>query len=284
MKGFYSIWTGPFYLKHDKSESFYLNDFDLLTFILSACVWQENNGPAALHIDNKAMEYMEGLKLLDIFENGVFDLKVSDKINPRVYWAAGKLQALLNEKNPSVMIDLDLVIWKNLDEFFKGADVYGIHREYIRPEIYPSFDYFRINENYKLPKDLSEKAEPLNTAMLYISDDDFRRYYATKSLEFMENTVEENENLKHMVFAEQRLLPALADLEKKKIKTMFDHGEDIGNQPYFTHVWGHKNILKYNYAERKKFCKRILNRLKNQYSDVFEKVIVIENIKDYLDE
>ena len=189
-----------------------------------------------------------------LFEDRVLGLEVDEAINPKVFWAAGKLFALSKLTRPMVMVDLDLIVWKNIDDLIGDSDVYGIHREHIRPEVYPDKEYFKFKNGYEFPEDYDWDALPLNTALLYIKDIDFIHKYADKAIDFMYHTDESNENLKHMVFAEQRLLPILAAKYNKSIKTMFDVGENIGYQEYFTHVWGHKNILKYNDEEKQKFC------------------------------
>jgi len=281
LEGFYSIWTSPFKSSHENSD-FFMKDYELLTMILSASVYRETNGSVRLYGDSDAIRYIESQNLQDLFDDGIVPISVNKAINPKVFWAAGKLESLLKADKPSVMIDLDLIIWKNLDPFFTDAEVYGIHREEIRPEIYPSPDTFKLKEGYVLPDGLDEEVLPLNTAMLYISDLDFQHLYAAQSLSFMENTAEKNENLKHMVFAEQRLLPMLAKKHEKIIKTFFNKGEDIGIQDYFTHVWGHKNILRYNTDERNKFCKRIITRIYKDYPEYIRFVEGNEIFKPYL--
>ena len=266
MDGFYSIWTEPFKIKH-KDTDFFISDYDMLTVILSAAVYKKNNGKVALYGDKDGLSFFVKNGFEDLFDDGLTEIKPPQKINPKVFWAGGKIESLKSLKKSAVMIDLDLIIWKNLDEFFKGADIYGIHRENIRPEIYPDLSFFRMKKNYKFPEGLDKEALPLNTAMLYIKDLDYTHKYADESLRFMTGCSEENENLKHMVFAEQRLLPMMASRDGKIIKTMFPLGEDIGIQDYFTHIWGHKNILRYNSDERKKYCCRIIKRLMNDYPD-----------------
>ena len=51
---------------------------------------------------------------------------------------------------------------------------------------------------------------PLNTAFLYIPDEDFKQYYTSRSIAFMKSAVYGGDYLTYMVFAEQRLLPMLA--------------------------------------------------------------------------
>lgn len=267
MDGFYSIWTKP-YMQGNKTDKYEMSDYEILTLMLSVLKWKQNNGNAYMICDSLAKEFLVSIGVDALFD-GFKDLQVDSVINPKVYWAAGKLFALACIDRPMVMIDLDLIVWKNIDELIKNTDIYGIHREQIRTEVYPSLDYFKFKEDYNLPEDYDSEVLPLNTALLYIKDMDFVDAFTSKAIEIMRHTDEERENLKHMVFVEQRLLPILAKKYEKKITTMYDIGENIGYQEYFTHVWGHKNILKYNDKERITFCNRICKRIKNDFPDYY---------------
>lgn len=278
MDGFYSIWTGPYRQSH-KDEKYEMADYELLTFILSVLEWQKHNGRAYLICDDYAREYLDGLGVSAIFDDRIIKLDVDENINPKVFWAAGKLFALKKITRPMAMIDLDLIVWKNVDKLVLEADIYGIHREHIRPEVYPDKEFFKFKKDYEFPEDFDWEELPLNTAFLYIKDIDFVHKYADKAIDFMYYVDENNENLKHMVFAEQRLLPILAKKCGKSISTMFQVGEDIGYQEYFTHVWGHKNILKYNEEEKQKFCTRIVNRIKNDYPEAYEIINLIPELQ-----
>ena len=281
MDGFYSIWTGPFKIKHETTP-FFMEDYDLLTLIISAASYKKNNGKVRLYADKDGAHYINGLNMSEMFDDGVVIMDPDRNINPKVFWAAGKLESLKLLDKPSVMIDLDLIIWKNLDEFLTGADIYGIHREQIRNEIYPDLDFFKVKKNYKFPDNLDNEALPLNTAMLHIENLDFTHEYAEASLKFMKSCTEKNENLRHMVFAEQRLLPMMATPRNLTIKTMFPLGEDIGIQDYFTHIWGHKNILKYNKDERAKFCTRIIKRLQKDFPEHMKFVLSNDIFREYI--
>lgn len=273
MDGFYSIWSKPYMLSKnvDKNQKYEMSDYELLTLILSVLKWKQYNGKAYMFCDVAAREFLEA-KCIDSLFDGFYMLEVDERINPKVYWAAGKLYALGMLERPMVMIDLDLIVWRNIDNLIKNTDIYGIHREQLRTEVYPDLEYFKFKEGFSLPDDYDREVLPLNTALLYIDDIDFVREYSDKAKEIMLSTEEDRENLKHMVFVEQRLLPILAKKADKKIDTMFDVGENITYQDYFTHVWGHKNILKYNIEEKEKFCKRIFDRIEKDFPEYYDLV------------
>lgn len=281
MDGFYSIWSKP-YLENKKTKEYDMQDFEVLTMVLSALKWQEHSGKTKMIADKPALTFLEKKGLLDIFQDGVEELSVPEEISTKVFWAAGKLYALRKMEKPSVMIDLDLIIWKNMNEWFQKGDICVIHREEITPHVYPEPSFFHMKEGFSFPEDYDFHVLPCNTAMLYYKNVDFKNYYADSAISFMTECRETQENLKHMVFAEQRMLSICAKQKKQAIVSVFPLASDIGDQDLFTHVWGHKNILRYNYQERKNFCHRILKRLQTEHGDVYEKIKKLPEYANYL--
>ena len=278
MDGFYSIWTQN-YMKGHKDSGYKMRDYELLTLVMSLCQWQKHNGNAMLIADKYAIEYLENIGIASLFKAGVKELVVDKNINSEVYWAAGKLYALRQIDRPMAMIDLDLIVWKNLDTYFNNSDILVIHREEINDATYPDVSKLHMKDGFSFPNTWDMTVLPCNTALLYIEDDDFRRFYADTAIDFMKSTAEEYEHLWHMVFAEQRLLSILAKDKGKEIISIFPLAQDIGMQDMFTHVWGHKSILKYNYSEKILFCNKIMKRLKEEYTEAFD--IVKKVYKNY---
>ena len=99
----------------------------------------------------------------------------------------------------------------------------------------------------------------------------------------MKNCNMDKDNLKPMVFAEQRMLAGLAPVWNQKIQSSFPLASDIGAQDVYTHVWGHKNILKFNYAQRDKYCRKCLTRLKEEFPKDFAWLKKLEEFQEYLD-
>lgn len=281
MDGFYSIWSKP-YLKNKKTTEYFMQDFEVLTLLLSVLKWQEKNGKAKMIADDAALKFLQKKNLLDFFEDGVSALEVDESISTEVFWAAGKLYALKKQNKPSVMIDLDLIIWQDMKNWFEESELLVIHREEIAEHVYPDKSFFRMEPGFAFPGRYDWSVRPCNTAMLYYKDVDFKNYYAETSIDFMKRCTEKSENLKHMVFAEQRLLSILAKEKQIEIKAIFELASDIGMQDLFTHVWGHKNILRFNYEERTRYCQRVIGRIKNDFPEAFEKIADCKDFKEYI--
>ena len=98
------MWTAP-YFKQNTEDTYSMQDYELLTMILSALMWRKMNGPITLYGDERAIDYVERQGIAHIWNGGMRD-RCADRVSPRVFWAAGKLYALKKAKMPAVMVDL----------------------------------------------------------------------------------------------------------------------------------------------------------------------------------
>lgn len=273
MNAFHSIWTKPSFLK----DRYTMEDYNILSMIISALNWRKYNGDIKLIADEYAISYLDKIGLLHIWNDGVEELKVDDNINPNTFWAGGKIFALRNLKETSVMIDTDLIVWKNLDADLFRSDIVVMHREeLLNNSVYPNKSFFKCNANYQFDVNWDWSVLPCNTALLYIEDKNFKEYYTKKSIEFMEYCLEDKNDLCSMVFAEQRLLSMCAKEKNKIITTLLDFNA-LNNQNDFTHIWGYKQILKTNKVERYSFCKKCIKRI---FTDFPQEKNTINNIQD----
>lgn len=266
IEGFHTLWTAP-YFKQNTEDTYSMQDYELLTMILSALMWRKMNCPITLYGDERAIDYVERQGIAHIWNGGIKEIEVPDRVSPRVFWAAGKLYALKKAKMPAVMVDLDLIVWKNIEKYIEGTNICAIHREGIYPDVYPGREFFNMKDGYAFDPGWSWDEPPVNTCMLYMADEQFKNYYVDSSINFMENCRETEENLCHMVFAEQRLLAMCAGREGKIISSFFPEAADIEGQDVFTHLWGYKNILKFNYQKRVEFNDRLCERIEREFPE-----------------
>ena len=100
-------WTKPFFAKN-KDRMYSIDDFEILSTILSALLWRDLNGPIKLYTDGAGYEFYRMLGILDIWDGGI-DVhtleSIPTSIDPEIYWAAAKIFAIRNEKAPVVMMD-----------------------------------------------------------------------------------------------------------------------------------------------------------------------------------
>ena len=211
---------------------------------------------------------------------GMEEFEVPEDIDPKVFWAAGKLCALRLEDMPSVMVDTDLIIWKSLGRHLRDKSVAVIHREELNPAIYPDPGSFPMKRGYSYPAGWDFNIRPANTAMLYIRDKEFRDYYVKESLRFMQNLGPSEDNLCPMVFAEQRILPMCAAARGLSIHAFCPEMEGLREQDMFTHLWGHKNVFKFNMDERRGFIRRCMERMRREFPEMYERAAALPELKE----
>ncbi len=272
MKAIHSLWTRPFFVRG--GAEFAMEDFELLTMMLSALVWRKNGGSIKMVADRTGAEYLRQRGLEPVWDGGIEEGldDVPREIDPFLFWAGGKLWALNSQPEPVCMIDTDMIVWRGCADLEK-FDIVAAHREELAPDIYPEEDYFRMREGYVFP-DWDWTVKPCNTAFLYIKDMDFRRYYVERSLDFMKNLKEDTSVVVPMVFAEQRLLSMCAARRGKEIRTLLSL-DRLRDQRDVTHVWGHKSRLRSDPAVRGEFCGRCVSRLRRdfpEYAAILDKV------------
>lgn len=261
---------------------FYVEDFEILTTILSALLWRRHNGEIKLVTDSVGAEFYDknGMcRLWNELDTSLDDIPLS--INPKVFWAAGKIFALRQSDAPVAVMDTDFIVWDKL-AFESMSELSAIHSEDINADIYPSEDYFGMKCGYGFKSDLDWSVRPLNAAFYIIKSDDLKKNYTDEAIEFMCNA-EGGDELRYMLFAEQRLMPMCAKrlgaevMEISDIGRLFENGER-----YFTHVWGMKQQMRNMPELRKDFCGRCIKRIYADFPEYADMLEGIAEIKKYL--
>ena len=283
MRAFHSNWTKPFFNKH--IGNYYIEDFELLTTILSALKWQEFNGDIQMITDEVGAAYYHNLGIEKVWNLGIDDSlesKMDGLLDPSTFWAAGKLYALEKQQAPCVMIDTDFIIWKPIEKELCKHKLTVIHREHLQEDVYPRQERLVMNEDYEYPSTWDWSLEACNTAFTFFSDQSFKDYYVNESIRFMKGVAGEDP-LIYMVFAEQRLL-AMCAAEKNVDIYSFSNTTDLfhSKQETFTHIWGYKRYIRSNPMVREHFCKRCIARIQNDYPMYYPLLYRIDSLMQYL--
>ena len=240
LTGYHALSTGRFktyFPDHD-----YRKDETQMTMAeLSARFWKRFNGPIKLLTDRAGYEFFKNSPLADVYDEilPILDTRCCG-INHIKYWAAAKIQALSRIPLPCAIIDMDMVVLKPLD--LSGERVVGACYEFISDATYPNWDYFELRPGYSFPPEWSEEALPINTAFLYINDEELRKNYTSESFRFMLNERETPDYWSTcMIFAEQRILGMCAESRGIYAKTLWDM--DPSHQ-ILSHFWASKGKIR----------------------------------------
>ena len=282
---FHSNWTAPFF-RLKRADKYYIDDFEILTTMLSALEWQKTNGNIKMITDEVGAEFYRKIGIDSVWNLGIDDSLEKDidkEINPKVFWAAGKIEALKKQEAPCVMIDTDFIVWKSLQDKLK-CSLAAIHSEELS-EVYPGKEAFKMKSGDDFETDFNWSIKPFNTAFVYINNNEFLDFYTKSSIDFMKNLINSEDRLINMVFAEQRMFSMCAEKMKLKVKELMPLEELAkNNQEYFTHVWGLKDIMRKNKDIRKKFCIRCINRIITDFPQYEENISEINVLKYYYED
>jgi len=270
MTAFHSFWTRPRRVKNNGTAA--LPDYEILPMMLSALTWRQLHGKITMKTDSVGAEYLKCSNLMGLWDeiDTCLDHVPSD-IDPFLFWAAGKLYALNTMDCPCVMLDTDLIIWKDISSRL-SYDVVAAHGEPLYEDVYPSVDRFTMSEDYHYPEDWDFSLHAANTAFLYIKNRSFRNYYVQCSVDFMRSLSGGDVTpVTAMCFAEQRILPMCANAYRQSMGYLLDV-ERVQQQDFATHIWGYKRTLETSRHERMVFCAMCIKRIIQDFPD-YELVI-----------
>lgn len=258
-------------------------DFELLTTIISALKWREKNGSIGLVTDNAGAEYYRRNGIDIIWDRGV-DSCLDDivkGINPIMFWAAGKIFALMRCSAPIAVLDTDFIIWDEISaDTFKDAAV--IHKEELYSDVYPDAEFFNMKQGYVFDSSFRWDVKACNTAFYIIKNQEFLDFYTSEAIKFMRSTADTDDTLKYMVFAEQRLFGMCADKMGIEVETLSDLDALFGGNRY-THIWGMKQQMRDMPALRDAFCRRCIDRILCDYPYMKKVMRGIDCFKQYFE-
>ncbi|MBR0366028.1 MAG: hypothetical protein IJH94_04430 [Clostridia bacterium] len=280
MNALHSTWTKP---HRYSTGGFFIEDFDILTTILSALKWRELNGRIKMVTDSVGLEFYRSRGMLGIWDEVTTELdELPQAVDPEVFWAAGKLYALERAAIPTAMLDTDFIVWERI-AFDKLGDLTVIHREDITPHTYPDISAFKMKDGYSLDTVLDIYERPVNAAFYVIKNEALKNEYIRATKEFIEKSAGKD-RLTYMVFAEQRLLAMTA----KKMNIEIGEFSDMerlfrDGARAFTHIWGMKEQMRRSPELRRGFCLRCVRRILTEFPQYEGVLRSIDELTPYID-
>jgi hypothetical protein len=271
----YSLSTAPYYARN-RGGAFSADTFELYTAAISSLTRRESGNTTVMHTDSRGLMYLSRIGILELWN----DVRVTlpddlEGINPRMFWAAGKLFALQATPAPVLQLDTDFIAWQ-LPEL--GDAVVAAHREELTPHIYPPITTFKTRDSFIFDDNMNYSPKPLNTAFLYLPCDKFKQYYTDSAINFMKSAYDCDDFLTYMVFAEQRFLAILAEHKRVEVKTLFDLSE-AHIQRRYTHTWGAKQVMRDFPSEGERICEKCRRRIRKDFPEWEWVIEKIENHK-----
>ena len=261
MKAFHAFWSAPNCLRGGGEIVF--PDYELLTMMLSALKWRQKNGSIRMVTDSAGAAFFARAGLDGLWDDGIDTLLdgLDAALDARIFWAAGKLEALRRVEAPCVMLDTDLILWEDIGARCSGG-VTVAHREALLPDVYPDpRTAFSLDPGYAFPREWDFSIPAANTAFLYLPDDALRRCYVDEAFRFMCALRDRGvDPTVAMCFAEQRILPMCAAAKGFAVHALL-HERALDDQAFATHLWGYKRALSESPERRVEYCLTCVARL-----------------------
>lgn len=293
MNGFHSYWTAPSRVRGLDPQ---IGDFELLFMALSALTFRRSVGKMRLYTDKAGAAFLERMSVLGLYDDVNLELDKVVGVDPRVFWAAGKVYAYALCPSPCISVDLDAVLWGPLPPL--SNDVRVLHEDCIWWDCYAhSRELFT---KYGMGSHLWDwKATPLNVGVLEFRDDKTKGAYATSSIQFMEafSAAGDSERLRRFakeaekegrririfeqIFAEQQMLSMVLSRMGGRYETVsrIDADTDhLAENEYVTHLWGAKDFYKIYSPAKDAMISYLLNRVGREYPEAAKFVEKMESI------
>ena len=268
--GVHVNWSRP-YQAQRPHVVYNVDDFELLSTILSALLWRKYNGPIKLYTDNMAFAFYRKLGMLQLWDGGVDSRtleSIPSSIDPSIFWAAGKLFAIKAEKSPFALIDTDLLFWRSMTDIERRSLIISLHREPLdQYYCYIPFDVLKKRKGYKPHPAWDWNELPCNTAFSYFNHPAFQNAYVEAAIDFMtDNKERPMEMVSQMVFAEQRIYAMTAKRMKIPIRTLLKDAKQQ-EQGGVTHVWGNKQVARDNADSNVMLCRSLLQSIRKNFPE-----------------
>lgn len=285
MNAFHCNWTRPYFREHPKEYK--IEDFELLTTILSALKWREHNGNIKMVTDAVGADYYRALGIADLWDLGIEEILedvIPSTLNAELFWAAGKLYALQSQQAPCVMLDTDFIVWQNIQLQLEQSKVTVIHHEPLLEDVYPDASAFCVDKTYSFHPDWDWQELACNTAFAAFREEAFKQYYVEEAIRFMTHVTGGSNKITYMVFAEQRMLSLCAKERGISIQALMTLEQlHQSKQEMYTHIWGYKQELKRDGYIREVFCRRCIARIIEDFPEWEERLMTIPPLARYFD-
>lgn len=258
-----------------KQSSFY-NQLDVLLLLSSASLWKKHHPSfyCILYADSMTIDLLEEMNATRLWDK-VKKLPSNNFIDKNIFWASSKLEVLRFIKGPSIIMDHDFLVYKNLEEYLTNKPFFAYEED--------GDGYYDTSWNpiINKVKDIVSRPKPhaINCCFCYYPDDSFTNFYAEQSLKLMEFfTKEKVPNSKYLIFAEQLLLKYLLDFHNIEYDTLLNEKWNAKNNIYELSDKGHISFYESNMVYRHYWMdKPKIKQSKDGYN-LTEEITILKNI------
>jgi hypothetical protein len=278
MNYFHAYWTRP--QLNDavppESKDLELWGFELLVWVLSALEVQRHS-PIRLVTDARGLRAVRNAGIDWLYHGGISTAleRIPRAVDPRVFWAAGKLYAYREVAAPCVSLDTDAVLWRPL---IPSAPVMVLHAEDRDWVWYKDNQPMFARYGFEGPE-WDWQLQPCNAGAVCLGDQRLLQLYTDSALRFIEDYSDAHRAgatdavaaSVAMLFAEQRLLPMCAGRLGLAVAPITQTQPAAGwlpKNPDCLHLWRAKLAYKCCPQARRELVRWLLDHLLTQFPEV----------------
>ena len=249
----------------------------------SALMWQAFNGPVWLFTDTHGRDEVERRGLAPLWNRIDVDSleSVADDIDAAAFWDLGKTIVLNELPREGFVLDLDLLVWQELEPTPDDAVVF-LHWEKPVMPWYPRRDRLSTPPGYEFDRRIDWDAPVCNTAIMSCQDQRVRAAFLGSALEFARHNKPQGSGIAEMLFSGQRMLAHTLRIAGAQPLPVIDylfapfggsrwlrdssrHDDPFdlyacANGEVFTHLWNYKHLLCDRPADAAQFCEFLARR------------------------
>ena len=258
-----------------------LKDYELVTLIASIFAYKTRVGPIRIYVDEPSYDYLASLRILSLYDGGVYSLNSNTDIDPRIFWSANKIMAVSEMPTPGVVMDMDAIFWKKPWPL-PNADVIALHSE---PSDWPSYRKTSCHSKVKgiWTGNVSPGLVPYNTAVTMWFNSSLKRAYSDAAIDFMEKysngkfepvpycvRPDGSAFLEEQIFAEQMMLSVVSSIMGARVRTLgvLDRLSDhMKSNKYVSHLWNSKSGYDKHGAARKAYVNQMIHTILHEFPD-----------------
>lgn len=273
----HSFWTRPKQDGSDEGKAITLQDFEALTWLVSA-LQARRHGRIKMLTDRRGRRFLERTGLDWIYHGGVstaLDDTPAD-IHPKVFWTAGRMFAFGLMDGPFASVDTDAILWQPLRP---TAPVMALHHEDRRWVSYASnrADFGRFGF---AGRDWNWRLQPVNLGIVSFPSPAVTRSFSGEALRFMSEysawlrehpeEVDQPRTRRAPLFLDQRLLPlcmAKLGLRVKPMGRLNAWKNGLARNALCSHLWLGKRNFIYSAAARTAYVNFLIAHVLKEFPE-----------------
>ena len=278
LRGLFTHWTAP-YISHNPGVPYRMEDYEVISTILSTLLWERYNGPTRMVTDSEGMRYFDDLQITGLWTYGC-DASLdyaAGSINPQIFWNADKIIAAREQPAPFALLSNRVLVWQPLFDQIMQSRVAALSETPSDiPQFYPPIEQILQGAPY-VPRAGYGIPSPLyDTSLVCFIDPMTVQEFADDSYNYMCNNMGySSDNVSQMLFADRTLFASNMQMSGAYVDTLCSTPD--ANSP-FTLLWAARSHQ--DPASLNALCRAMVEVITYQFGNQFSPSPQVQAIFD----